>query len=82
QSASKLIDEETKKKLQEQREIFEKKLTQVELEKKKAFETRLSAIKEKLKAKAVRKAKRRAIVKMCIPAPIFTRLAGFLLRRF
>lgn len=71
QSASKLIDEETKKKLEEQREIFEKKLTQVELEKKKVFETRLSAIKEKLKVKAARKAKRRAVVKMCIPALIF-----------
>jgi len=70
-SASKFIDEETKKKLEEQREIFETKLTQVKLEKKKAFETRLSAIKEKLKAKAVRKAKRRAVVKMCIPALIF-----------
>ena len=71
QSASKLIDEETKKKLEEQREIFEKKLTQVELDKKNALETRLSAIKEKLKVKAVRKAKRRAVVKMCIPALIF-----------
>lgn len=71
QSASKLIDEETKKKLEEQREIFEKKLTQVELDKKNALETRLSAIKEKLKVKAVRKAKGRAVVKMCIPALIF-----------
>lgn len=71
QSASKLIDEETKKKLEEQKEIFEKKLTQVELDKKNALETRLSAIKEKLKVKAVRKAKRRAVVKMCIPALIF-----------
>ena len=71
QSASKSIDEETKKKLEEQREIFETELTQVKLEKKKAFETRLSAIKEKLKAKAVRKAKRHAVVKMYMPALIF-----------
>jgi len=71
QTVSKLIDADTKRKLKEQREIFEKKLTQKELENEKKHETRLSEIKGKIKARAVKNARRRTIVKMCIPILIF-----------
>jgi len=71
QTVSKLIDEETKKKLEKQREIFEKELTQKELEKEKELETRLGKIKEKIKERALKNARRYTIVIMCIPILIF-----------
>lgn len=71
QTVNKLIDAETKKKLQEQREIFEKELTQKQLEKEKKFDTRLSEIKGKIKARAVKNAKRWAITAAYMPIVIF-----------
>jgi len=71
QTVNKLIDAETKKKLEEQREIFEKELTKKELEKEKELETRFSKVKEKIKLRAVKKARRRAIMEMCIPTLVF-----------
>jgi len=71
QTVSKFIDDETKKKIEEQRKIFEEQLTQKELEKEKEFETMLLEIKEKIKARSVKKAIRRTIVKMCIPILTF-----------
>jgi hypothetical protein len=71
QTVSKLINAETKRKLEEQREIFEKELTKKELEKEKEHETKLSAIKGKIKARAVNKAKRWAIIGAYLPLAIF-----------
>ena len=71
QTVNKLIDAETKKKLREQREIFEKELNQKQLEKEKKFDTRLSEIKGKIKARAVKNAKRWAITAAYMPIIIF-----------
>jgi len=71
EKVSKLIDAETKKKLEEQKEIFEKELTKKELEKEKEFETRLSKVKEKIKVRSVKKARRWAIMVMCVPIFVF-----------
>jgi len=71
QTVNKLIDAETKKKLRKQREIFEKELTQKELAREKELETRLSKVKKKIKARAVKNAGRRTIAIMCVPIIIF-----------
>lgn len=70
ESASKLIDDETKEKIKKQKEIFEKRLTEVELKKNREFEIRLSKIKDKLRARARRKAKRSAIIQTFLPVII------------
>lgn len=71
QTVNKLIDDETKRKLEEQKEIFEKELTQQALEKEKESERKLREIKEKLKVRAVKKAKRWAITGAYMPLAIF-----------
>jgi len=71
QTVNQLIDAETKKKLEQQREVFEKELTQKQLEKEKKFETMLLEIKEKIKARAVKKARRWAITAAYMPIVIF-----------
>jgi len=71
QTVNQLIDAETKKKLEQQREVFEKELTQKQLEEEKKFETMLREIKEKIKARAVKKARRWAITAAYMPIVIF-----------
>ena len=71
QTVGKLIDDETRRKLEEQKEIFEKELTQKELEREKEFGIRLGEIKERLKARSVRKARRWAITGAYMPLAIF-----------
>jgi len=68
---NKLIDEETKKKLKEQGEIFEKKLSLVKLEKEMESEKRLDNIKARLKSKAIKKAKKYTLGIMCVPLFVF-----------
>lgn len=71
EAVSELIDAGTKKKLEEQREFFEKRLTQRELERERELETRFREIKGKIKVRAVRNARRLTMVTMCIPILIF-----------
>jgi len=71
QIVSELIEDEIKKKLEEQKKIFEQRLTQKELDKEEEIEKKLSKIKGKLKAKSVKKAKRYTTIGMYIPLIIF-----------
>ena len=82
ESANKAINEETKGKLTQQKEIFEKRLTVAELKKNREFEIRLSKIKYKLKAGAHKKAKRSAIIQTFLPVIIsFVLFMYFLLTK-
>lgn len=76
EKVNKLIDEETKKKLKEQGEIFEKKLSQVKLEKQMESEKKLDNIKTIIKSKATKKAKKYSLGIMCVP--IFVFVGGFI----
>jgi predicted nucleic acid-binding protein len=71
QAVSKLIDDTTKSKLEEQKGIFEKQLAQKELDKGKELVTKISEVKKKIKARAVKRARRLTIVKMYTPFLIF-----------
>lgn len=57
-NASKGIDSETQKKLEEQKKIFEDRITQKELEKEKKWERKLGEIKNLMKTRAQKKSKR------------------------
>lgn len=64
--ASRLIDEETQRKLQEQESIFEKKLAQTEITRAEKLEKAIIKIKGRLKSQSVKKAKSIAIRKILI----------------
>lgn len=66
---SKLVDEETQRKLQEQESIFEKRLEQTEIIEAEKFEKALRKIKERLKIQSLKKAKTIAIRNILI-APV------------